>query len=299
MFERYTEDARRTLFFARYEASELGGATIEPEHLLLGLVREGRITDLLPGGLEAARSAIEQRVNRRERLPENAEMPFSPSTKRILTTAAAEADALDHQYIGCEHLLMGILREEDPVAAAYLHSAGVRLGAVRESERPGRGADPAVRDAGANAAPVVFSSIGVVRSPDRDAAAGPKGLGARHEAEGTIEIREDLEPGLADIEGFSHLFVIWFFDRVERAELIAYPPSDDRPHGVFATRSPQRPNPLGLTVVELLRRDGPNLHVRGIDMLDGTPVLDIKPYLGGVQPEQLRRGWLAEAEKRR
>jgi tRNA-Thr(GGU) m(6)t(6)A37 methyltransferase TsaA len=145
---------------------------------------------------------------------------------------------------------------------------------------------------------VTFTSIGVVRGPYRETEAIPKGLGARHEAEGTIEIRDDLEAGLGDIEGFSHLFVLWLFDRVERAELVAHPPSDDRPHGVFATRSPQRPNPIGLTVVELLRREGTTLHVRGIDMLDGTPVLDIKPYLGGVPPERLRRGWLAEAEKR-
>jgi len=68
---------------------------------------------------------------------------------------------------------------------------------------------------------------------------------------------------------------------------------------VFATRSPRRPNPIGLTVVELLRRDGRRLHVRGVDMLDGTPILDIKPYLSSVPPEQLRRGWLAEAEARR
>src|SRR4029079_6246996 len=96
----------------------------------------------------------------------------------------------------------------------------------------------------------------------------PKGLGARHDAEGMIEIRDDLALGLADIEGFSHLYIIWFFDRVEGADLIAYPPSDNRPHGVFATRSPQRPNAIGLTVVELLRREGATLHVRGVDMLD-------------------------------
>jgi tRNA-Thr(GGU) m(6)t(6)A37 methyltransferase TsaA len=127
----------------------------------------------------------------------------------------------------------------------------------------------------------------------------PKGLGAKHDVEGTIEIRPELEKGLADIEGFSHLYVIWIFDRSEGAELVAYPPSDDRPHGVFATRSPRRPNPIGLTVVQLLGRDGSNLRVRGIDMLDGTPVVDLKPYLSSVPPEQLRRGWLDDAERRR
>jgi tRNA-Thr(GGU) m(6)t(6)A37 methyltransferase TsaA len=92
--------------------------------------------------------------------------------------------------------------------------------------------------------------------------------------------------------------VIWEFDRSEGFELLGKPPTDDRPHGVFATRSPRRPNPIGLTVVELLSRDGAILSIRGIDMLDGTPILDIKPYLSNVPPERLRRGWLAEAEAR-
>lgn len=141
--------------------------------------------------------------------------------------------------------------------------------------------------------------IGVVRSAFTDTASIPKGLGAQHEAEGVLEIEPALEAGLADIEGFSHLYVIWIFDRAQGAELTAWPPSDDRPHGVFATRSPQRPNPIGLTVVRLLGRDGTRLRVKGIDMLDGTPVVDIKPYLSNVPPEELRRGWLEEAEKRK
>ena len=145
---------------------------------------------------------------------------------------------------------------------------------------------------------IVLDPIGSVRSPYTDAHQIPKGPGARHSAEGVLEIRAELEPGLADIEGFSHLFVIWIFDRADGTDLVAPPPNDDRPHGVFATRSPRRPNPLGLTVVELLSRDGPRLHVRGVDMLDRTPIVDIKPYLSSVPPETLRRGWLADAERR-
>jgi tRNA (adenine37-N6)-methyltransferase len=140
--------------------------------------------------------------------------------------------------------------------------------------------------------------IGYVRSPYKDAREVPRGLGAQHNAEGVLEIRQELELGLTDIDGFSHLFVIWVFDRSEGFELLGTPPSDGRPHGVFATRSPKRPNPIGLTVVELLRREGPRLHVRGVDMLDETPILDIKPYLSGIPPENLRRGWLAEVEAR-
>ncbi len=141
--------------------------------------------------------------------------------------------------------------------------------------------------------------IGFIHSPYHETSAIPKGLGAKHDAEGAVELLREFEPGLADIEGFSHLFVVWEFDRAEGYDLIAHPPTDKgRPHGVFATRSPRRPNPIGLTVVELLRRDGAALHVRGVDMLDGTPVLDVKPYLSSVPAEQLRRGWLAEAEDR-
>ena len=140
--------------------------------------------------------------------------------------------------------------------------------------------------------------IGQVRSPYRDGKEIPKGLGAKHDAEGVLDIRAEFEPGLKDVEGFSHLYVIWAFDRSEGCDLTATPPADNRPHGVFATRSPRRPNPIGLTVVELLGRDGPLLRVRGIDMLEGTPILDLKPYLSSVPPEQLRRGWLAEAEAR-
>jgi tRNA (adenine37-N6)-methyltransferase len=143
-----------------------------------------------------------------------------------------------------------------------------------------------------------MQAIGYVGSPYKDAREVPRGLGTKHSADGILEIKPELELGLTDIEGFSHLFVIWAFDRSEGFELLGTPPSDNRPHGVFATRSPKRPNPIGLTVVELLRRDGPRLHVRGVDMLDGTPILDIKPYLSNVSPEHLRRGWLAEAEAR-
>jgi len=140
--------------------------------------------------------------------------------------------------------------------------------------------------------------IGCIRTPYVDTKAIPKGLGARHDVDGILEVLPEFEGGLLDIDGFSHLIVLWVFDRSQDFELAVTPPSDNRPHGVFATRSPRRPNPIGLTVVELLRRDGRLLHVRGVDMLDGTPMLDIKPYLSSVPDDALRRGWLAEAEAR-
>ncbi len=140
----------------------------------------------------------------------------------------------------------------------------------------------------------MMQPIGTVCSPYTDAAQIPKGPGAEHRAEGVLEVLPAFELGLTDIEGFSHLYVLWVFDRASGYDLLATPPTDNRPHGVFATRSPRRPNPIGLTVVTLLRREGPRLHVHGVDMLDGTPILDIKPYLSSVPPEELRRGWLAE-----
>jgi tRNA-Thr(GGU) m(6)t(6)A37 methyltransferase TsaA len=140
--------------------------------------------------------------------------------------------------------------------------------------------------------------IGWVHSEYAETSQIPRGLGATHTAEGWLEIDPRYERGLLDIEGFSHLFVIWVFHRAKGADLAARPPSDDRTHGVFATRSPRRPNPIGLTVVELLKRDGRRLLLRGVDMLDGTPVLDIKPYLSSIPADRLRRGWLAEAEAR-
>src|SRR5579871_370917 len=94
-----------------------------------------------------------------------------------------------------------------------------------------------------------FDPIGYVKTPYANTQSIPKGLGAKHEAEGILEILPKYEIGLTDIEGFSHLIVLWVFDRSGEYELIGKPPTDSRPHGVFATRSPRRPNPIGLTVV--------------------------------------------------
>jgi tRNA (adenine37-N6)-methyltransferase len=140
--------------------------------------------------------------------------------------------------------------------------------------------------------------IGIAHTPYTQTKKIPKGLGAKHDAEGLLELFPEFEAGLADIEGFSHLFVLWVFDRSEGFELCGTVPIDGQPHGVFATRSPRRPNPIALTVVELLRREGSRLHVRGVDMLDQTPILDLKPYLSSIPAEKLRRGWIAEAENR-
>jgi hypothetical protein len=137
MFERYTERARRVLFFARYEASQLGSISIESEHLLLGLIREGkgltsRIFARAHISLEQIRSQIEAHTVFHEKVATSVEIPFSAETKRILNFSAEEADRLSHSYIGTEHLLLGILREERSVAASVLVERGMRLESVRE-----------------------------------------------------------------------------------------------------------------------------------------------------------------------
>ena len=137
MFERYTESARRTLFFARYEASQLGGISIETEHLLLGLLRErkgisDRIFERTDLSFETVRNEIERRTVFHEKVPTSVEMPFSPETKRVLQYAAEEADRLLHNEIDADHLLLGLLREERSVAASILAARGVSLQTARE-----------------------------------------------------------------------------------------------------------------------------------------------------------------------
>ena len=137
MFERYTERARRVLFFARYEASQLGSISIETDHLLLGLIREGkgvtgRIFARAHLPFETIRKEIEGRTVFREKVPTSVEIPFTAEAKRVLGYAAEEADRLLHNYIGTEHLLLGILREERSVAASILLEKGMRLHAVRD-----------------------------------------------------------------------------------------------------------------------------------------------------------------------
>ena len=137
MFERYTERARRVLFFARYEATQLGSTSIETEHLLLGLIREGkgltsRIFARSHLSLESIRKEIEGRTVFREKVSTSVEIPFSPETKRVLQYSAEEADRLLHTYIGTEHLLLGLLREEKCVASSILYEKGMRLASVRD-----------------------------------------------------------------------------------------------------------------------------------------------------------------------
>src|SRR5438309_1370989 len=137
MFERYTEKARRVIFFARYEASQFGAPAIEPEHLLLGLMREdktltGRFFPRAQITIESIRREIEGRTLLRERIPTSVELPLAPETKRVLHYSHEESDRLQHRHIGTEHLLLGLLREERSMAAQILFERGLRLAAVRD-----------------------------------------------------------------------------------------------------------------------------------------------------------------------
>ncbi len=137
MFERYTERSKRVIFFARYEAAQLGSSAIETEHLLLGLIREGkgltsRIFAKSRLSMETIRKEIEGRVVIRDQVSTSVEIPLSAESKRVLAHAAEEAERLVHSYIGTEHILLGILREEKSVAAGILRTRGMRINEIRE-----------------------------------------------------------------------------------------------------------------------------------------------------------------------
>ena len=129
MFERYTEKARRVIFFARYEASQYGSPYIETEHLLLGLMREDKALAnrflRQQGSIESIRKEIEARITIRERISTSVEVPLSAECKRILNMAAEEAERLGHKHVGTEHLLLGILREEKCFGAEILMERGL------------------------------------------------------------------------------------------------------------------------------------------------------------------------------
>ena len=140
MLERFTEKARRVIFFARYEASQYGSPCIETEHLLLGLVREdkGLANRYLraQGSIESIRKEIESRITIRERISTSVEVPLSAESKRILGFAAEEADRLGHKHVGTEHLLLGILREEKCFGAEILQERGLAPLSFARRTRP-------------------------------------------------------------------------------------------------------------------------------------------------------------------
>jgi ATP-dependent Clp protease ATP-binding subunit ClpC len=138
MFERYTEKARRVIFFARYEALQYGSPVISPEHILLGLMREDKTISAryFPFrnalSVETIRREVEERIVLRDRIPQSAELHLAAETKRILAFASEESQFLKNRHIGPEHLLLGLVRQENSIAAEILFQYGLRLKDVRE-----------------------------------------------------------------------------------------------------------------------------------------------------------------------
>ncbi len=124
-----------------------------------------------------------------------------------------------------------------------------------------------------------FTPIGLLHTPYKTTESIPKTFGVAPVAEGTVEIFPDFAEGLLEIESFSHLMIFFVFHQSSQKPLKVIPPTQEKERGVFSSRSPHRPNAIGILTVELLRREGNSLYIKGVDVLDGTPVLDIKPYL--------------------
>lgn len=144
-----------------------------------------------------------------------------------------------------------------------------------------------------------FRSIGVVRTPFVEQTGTPIQPNLAGGVEGTVELDADYAGALADLEGFERIWVLYVFDRAATFQDTVVPYRDDRPHGLFATRAPARPNPVGLSSLRLLSIDGATLRVADVDILDGTPVLDLKPYVPAFDAfPGVQAGWLDEQRAR-
>ena len=140
---------------------------------------------------------------------------------------------------------------------------------------------------------IIMNPIGVIHTPFEKVEGMPIQPVGAEQIEGRVVIDPQYLEGLTDIEGFSHLILIYAFHQSKGFQLKVKPFLDDRMRGLFATRAPRRPNPIGLSIVELLRRDQNILHVRNIDVVDGTPLLDLKPFVPAFDaPQAAAIGWL-------
>jgi len=142
---------------------------------------------------------------------------------------------------------------------------------------------------------IEFESIGVIHTPFKVLKDTPIQPRFGRGTEGIVELLPEYEAGLADLEGFSHLMLLYYFHRSDLYSLKVRPFLDDQLRGVFATRAPRRPNGIGISVVRLVTVDGLSLRIRDLDIVDGTPLLDIKPYVPEFGPgEDIRIGWLKD-----
>jgi tRNA (adenine37-N6)-methyltransferase len=142
-----------------------------------------------------------------------------------------------------------------------------------------------------------LTPIGVIHSPHQRAEGTPVQAALATGVQGTVEVYPEFAAGLRDLDGFERIWLVYWFDRAKRAELVVTPYLDTTPHGLFATRAPCRPNPVGLSAVRLLGIVGSVLQVEGLDILDNTPLLDIKPYIPAFDAFEARRiGWCGSAK---
>jgi len=146
---------------------------------------------------------------------------------------------------------------------------------------------------------IEYEPIGVIHTPFTETKGMPIQPAGAVGVQGTLDVFPEYAEGLADLDGFSHIVLLYHFHRSEGFKLRVTPFMDDQPRGLFSTRAPKRPNPIGLSVVQLDRIDGATVHVQNVDMLDGTPLLDIKPYVPDFDEHaSVRCGWLTEARRR-
>ena len=145
---------------------------------------------------------------------------------------------------------------------------------------------------------IEFTPIGIIHSPFMEPEGMPiQPVGAAR-VKGTVEVFENFHPGLEDLDGFSHIILLYHFHRSHGFDLRVVPFMDSRKRGLFATRAPKRPNPIGLSVVQLDKIEHGVLHIQNVDILDGTPLLDIKPYVPEFDAQvEVRTGWLEKARK--
>ena len=145
---------------------------------------------------------------------------------------------------------------------------------------------------------ITFTPIGIIHSPFLKAEDMPIQPAGGAGVKGTVEVFEDFYPGLKDLDGFSHIILLYHFHRSHGFNLHVVPFMDSEPRGLFATRAPKRPNPIGLSVVQLDKIEDGLLHIQAVDILDGTPLLDIKPYVPEFDAQvEVRTGWLEKTRK--
>ncbi|MCK5794024.1 MAG: tRNA (N6-threonylcarbamoyladenosine(37)-N6)-methyltransferase TrmO [Anaerolineales bacterium] len=143
---------------------------------------------------------------------------------------------------------------------------------------------------------IIFQPIGMIYSPHQELAGMPIQPASAAGVKGTVVVDPAFEEGLKDLDGFSHVILVYYFHQAKLADLLVKPFLDDSKHGVFATRAPRRPNGIGISVVKLLAVEGNILSVENLDVVDGTPLLDIKPYVSDFDKQEgVRIGWLEKS----